>query len=68
MVFGDEKFFQNTCELAKKIGAYRVVDSEYIFKRHPFEALDGKHLVNEFTYHISLIGSLPFSDKKKSSI
>jgi hypothetical protein len=68
LVFGDEKFFQNTCELAKKIGAYRVVDSEYIFKRHPFESLDGKHLVNEFTYHISLIGSLPFSDKKKSSI
>ena len=68
LVFGDEKFFQNTCELAKKIGAYRVVDYEYIFKRHPFESLDGKHLVNEFTYHISLIGSLPFSDKKKSSI
>ena len=61
LVFGDKNFLKETFELAKKIGAYRIVDADYIFKRHPFEALDGKHLVNEFTYQISLIGSLPFS-------
>ena len=64
LVFGDKNFLKETFELAKKIGAYRIVDSDYIFKRHPFEALDGKHLVNEFTYQISLIGSLPFSNDR----
>ena len=58
--FGEDE----TLRLAKKIGAYRIVDADYIFKRHPFEALDGKHLVNEFTYQISLIGSLPFSNDR----
>lgn len=60
LVFGDQGFNTEVLRLAKKVGAYRVVDSRYIFERHPLEALDGSHLINEFTYHLSVIGSVPY--------
>ena len=61
LVFGDKEFNTNVLKLAKNIGAYRVVDANYIFERHPLEALDGIHLVDEFTYQISIIGSIPYN-------
>ena len=61
LVFGNKEFNTEILKLAKNIGAYRVVDANYIFKRHPLEALDGIHLVNEFTYQISVIGSIPYN-------
>ena len=64
LVFGEQEFNTNVLKLAKKIGAYRVVDYNYIFKRHPLEALDGSYLINEFTYHLSVIGSIPFKQTK----
>ena len=60
LVFGDPAFNAQVLTLARKVGAYRVVDSHYIFERHPLEALDGSHLINEFTYHLSVIGSVPY--------
>ena len=60
LVFGNKEFNTEILKLAKNIGAYRVIDANYIFKRHPLEALDGIHLVNEFTYQISVIGSIPY--------
>ena len=60
LVFGDQAFNAQVLTLARKVGAYRVVDSHYIFERHPLEALDGSHLINEFTYHLSVIGSVPY--------
>jgi len=61
LVFGDKEFNSNVLKLSKNIGAYRVVDANYIFERHPLEALDGIHLVGEFTYQISIIGSIPYN-------
>ena len=61
LVFGDKEFNTKVLKLAKNIGAYRVVDANYIFERHPLEALDGIHLVGEFTYQISIIGSIPYN-------
>ena len=60
LVFGNKEFNTEILKLARNIGAYRVIDANYIFKRHPLEALDGIHLVNEFTYQISVIGSIPY--------
>ena len=60
LVFGDQGFNTEVLRLAKMVGAYRVVDSRYIFERHPLEALDGSHLISEFTYHLSVIGSVPY--------
>ena len=60
LVFGEQDFNTHVLKLAKRIGAYRVVDANYIFARHPLEALDGSHLINEFTYHLSVIGSIPY--------
>ena len=61
LVFGDKEFNTKVLKLAKNIGAYRVVDANYIFERHPLEALDGIHLVDEFTYQISIIGSITYN-------
>ena len=38
--------------LTKVIGAYRVIDLNYVLKCHPLEPLDRIHLVEEFTYPI----------------
>ena len=64
-MFGDKEFNTNVLKLAKNIGAYRVVDANYIFERHPLEALDGIHLVNEYTYQISVVGSIPYKSSHK---
>ena len=61
LAFGDKEFNTKVLKLAKNIGAYRVVDANYIFERHPLEALDGIHLVDEFTYQISIIGTIPYN-------
>ena len=61
LVFGDKEFNTKVLKLAKNISAYRIVDANYIFERDPLEALDGIHLVNEFTYQISIIGSIPYN-------
>ena len=61
LVFGNEEFNTDVLKLAKNTGAYRVIDANYIFKRHPLEALDGIHLVNEFTYQISVVGSISYN-------
>ena len=61
LVFGNKEFNTDVLKLSKNIGAYRVIDANYIFKRHPLEALDGIHLVNEFTYQISVVGSISYN-------
>tara|TARA_Y100000739_G_C20595156_1_gene459944 strand:- start:62 stop:1462 length:1401 start_codon:yes stop_codon:yes gene_type:complete len=55
LVFGNENFWKDATHLAKMIGAYRVIDLKYVLKRHPLEALDGMHLVEEFSYPISIL-------------
>jgi hypothetical protein len=42
--------------LTKVIGAYRVIDLNYVLKCHPLEPLDRIHLVEEFTYPIVILG------------
>ena len=61
LVFGNKEFNTEVLKLAKNTGAYRVIDANYTFKRHPLEALDGIHLVNEFTYQISVVGSISYN-------
>ena len=61
LVFGNKEFNTDVLKLAKNTGVYRVIDANYIFKRHPLEALDGVHLVNEFTYQISVVGSISYN-------
>ena len=46
---------QGLFALAKVVGAYRVIDLNYVLKRHPFEPLDGIHLIEEFTYPIAIL-------------
>ena len=58
LVFGDNDFINEVILLAKLIGVYRVVDHNYVFRRHTMEPLDGVHLVNEFSYPISVLGSI----------
>ena len=55
MVFGDKEFWTEAINLAKVVGAYRVIDLNYVLKRHPFEPLDGIHLIEEFTYPIAIL-------------
>ena len=58
LVFGDDIFAKKIISLAKKVSAYRVIDHNYVFRRHTMEALDGKHLVSEFTFQIAVLGSI----------
>ena len=55
LVFGDKDFWTEAINLAKVVGAYRVIDLNYVLKRHPFEPLDGIHLIEEFTYPIAIL-------------
>jgi hypothetical protein len=55
LVFGDKDFWDEAINLAKIVGAYRVIDLNYVLKRHPLEPLDGIHLVEEFTYPIAIL-------------
>ena len=57
LTFGDNNFTRQVFDLARFIGAFRVVDYKYILNRYPMEPLDGKHLINEFTYQIGIVGS-----------
>ena len=57
LTFGDKEFTRKVFKLARLIGAFRVVDYKYILNRYPMEPLDGKHLINEFTYQIGIVGS-----------
>ena len=61
IVFGDDIFVKQIISLAKLVGAYRIIDHNYVFRRHTLEALDGKHLVSEFTYPLSILGSIASS-------
>ena len=54
--FGDKKFIKKVFNLAKKIGAYRIIDSEFTLLRHAMEPLDGYNLINEFTNQIAISG------------
>ena len=55
LVFGDKDFWGEAINLAKIVDAYRVIDLNYVLKRHPLEPLDGIHLVEEFTYPIAIL-------------
>ena len=57
LTFGDNNFTRQVFDLARFIGAFRVVDYKFILNRYPMEPLDGKHLINEFTYQIGIVGS-----------
>ena len=54
--FGDKKFLKHVFNLAKKIGAYRIISSEFTLVRHPMEPLDSYNLINEFTNQIAVSG------------
>ena len=55
--FGDKNFDVEVHKLASVIGAYRVIDSNYVLRRHPMEAVDNYNLFSEFTNIISVVGS-----------
>ena len=55
--FGDKNFDHEVHKLAQLIGAYRIIDSEYVLQRHPMETLDNFNLFLEFTNTISVTGS-----------
>tara|TARA_Y100001970_G_scaffold58234_1_gene73848 strand:- start:876 stop:2303 length:1428 start_codon:yes stop_codon:yes gene_type:complete len=55
--FGDNNFDKEVHKLAQLIGAYRIIDSDYVLKRHPMETLDNFNLFLEFTNTISITGS-----------
>ena len=55
--FGDKKFDHEVHILSQLIGAYRIIDSDYVLKRHPMETLDNFNLFVEFTNTISVTGS-----------
>ena len=52
----DKKFLKHVFNLAKKIGAYRIISSEFTLVRHPMEPLDSYNLINEFTNQIAVSG------------
>ena len=54
---GDKNFDHEVQKLAQIIGAYRIIDSDYVLKRHPMETLDNFNLFLEFTNTISITGS-----------
>ena len=55
--FGDKSFDLEVHQLASLIGAYRIIDSNYILRRHPMEFFDNYNLFSEFTNLISIVGS-----------
>ena len=55
--FGDKNFDHEVHKLAQLIGAYRIIDSDYVLQRHPMETLDNFNLFIEFTNTISVTGS-----------
>ena len=55
--FGDKNFDVEVHKLASFIGAYRIIDSNYVLRRHAMEAVDNFNLFSEFTNIISVVGS-----------
>jgi hypothetical protein len=55
--FGDKSFYFEVHQLASLIGAYRIIDSNYVLRRHPMEFFDNYNLFSEFTNLISVVGS-----------
>ena len=55
--FGGKNFDHEVHKLAQLIGAYRIIDSDYVLQRHPMESLDNFNLFIEFTNTISVTGS-----------
>ena len=55
--FGDKNFDFEVHQLASLIGAYRIIDSNYVLRRHPMEFFDNYNLFSEFTNSISLVGT-----------
>ena len=55
--FGDKNFDVEVHKLASVIGAYRIIDSNYVLRRHAMEAVDNFNLFSEFTNIISVVGS-----------
>ena len=55
--FGDKNFDLEVHQLASLIGAYRIIDSNFVLRRHPMEFFDNYNLFSEFTNSISLVGS-----------
>ena len=54
--FGNDKFIKKVFNLAKKIGAYRIINAEYTLLRHPMESMDGYNLIQEFSDLIAISG------------
>ena len=55
--FTDKTFDSEIHQLASLIGAYRLIDSNYVLRRHPMEWFDNYNLFSEFTNLISVVGS-----------
>lgn len=55
--FTDKIFDSQVHQLASLIGAYRIIDSNYVLRRHPMEWFDNYNLFLEFTNLISVVGS-----------
>ena len=55
--FGDKSFDLEVHKLASMIGAYRIIDSNFVLRRHPMEYFDNYNLFSEFTNLISVVGS-----------
>ncbi len=55
--FADKTFDSEIHQLASLIGAYRLIDSNYVLKRHPMEWFDNYNLFSVFTNLISVVGS-----------
>ena len=55
--FGDKNFDLEVHQLASLIGAYRIIDSNFVLRRHPMEFFDNYNLFSEFTNVISVVGS-----------
>ena len=55
--FTDKTFDSEIHQLASLIGAYRIIDSNYVLRRHSMEWFDNYNLFSEFTNLISVVGS-----------
>ena len=55
--FGDKTFDSEVHKLASLIGAYRIIDSNFVLRRYPMEYFDNYNLFSEFTNLISVVGS-----------
>jgi hypothetical protein len=54
---GGPDFMRRNIDVARRVGAYRVIDEAFVLRRHVLEPLDGRHLLNEFTRQIAVAGA-----------